>query len=152
MNWSLQIARAGSAKLRFSTRDSKKNGLLGQLMRAADRGGEVLTQQARDARYRRARPFGVASEAIVRLHVAANDVPFRPTDTLMDRAHGPRSRQAYILLLCREAPDSVDEVRHQVSAVLILVEDFRPGRFHGLILLLNAVVAAATEQQCSSPR
>jgi hypothetical protein len=54
MNWSLQIARACFAKLRFSARDSKKNGLLGQLMRAAARGGEVLTQQARAARYRRA--------------------------------------------------------------------------------------------------
>src|SRR5690606_29918165 len=42
--------------------------------------------------------------------------------------------------------DRIDEVRHEVRPALILVQDLGPGRFHLLVLLLQRVIAAATEE------
>src|SRR6202041_2345762 len=55
----------------------------------------------------------------------------------------------HLLLLRGEALDGVNQVRHQIGAALILVDDLRPGGLDRFVLLLNLVVAAATRQQCA---
>jgi hypothetical protein len=56
-----------------------------------------------------------------------------------------RDAEQHVALLLREALHRLDEVRNQVSASLILIDDLRPRRLDLLVLGLKGVVAAARQ-------
>src|ERR1035437_3954540 len=55
--------------------------------------------------------------------------------------------EQHILFLLRETFDRIHQVRHQISAALILVDDFGPARLGLLVGRLQGVVTAAAETQ-----